>query len=75
MFGHELLLTNTDDYEYGEHLILAPEEDHIAKEYSEKGHSIFTVYEESEPDGDEFVEVGLELGSSPYKVGYLVLKK
>jgi len=74
-YGHLLLITNPEDPEYGEHLILAPEEDGIATSYNEEGHKVFTVYEEAEEGGEEFVEEGLDLGTNPYKVGYFVLIK
>lgn len=74
-YGHLIEVTNPDDAEYGEHLILAREEDHVAINYNEQGHKVFTVYEEAEEGGDEFVEAGLDLATSPFKVGYLILKK
>lgn len=73
-FGHELEITNPGDAEYGEHLILHPEEKHIAQSYHEKGHEVFTVYEESSEGGEEYVENGFDSSSHPYKVGYLILK-
>ena len=74
-YGHLIEITNPDDAEYGEHLILARFEDHVAINYQEQGHQIFTVYEEAHEGGDEFVEEGLDLSTSPFKVGYLILKK
>lgn len=75
MFGGDLELVNPGDAEYGEHLILHPEERHIAEEYHKNGHTVFTVYEESCEGGDEYVEEGLDTSSYPYKVGYYILRK
>jgi len=36
---------------------------------------VFTVYEEAEVGGDEFVEPGYDCSTNPFKVGYLILKK
>lgn len=75
LYGHLVEVINPDDAEYGDHMILAREEDHIAIKYEEQGHKVFTIYEEAEEGGDEFVEEGLDLATSPFKVGYLILKK
>ena len=74
-YGHELEVINPDDAEYGEHLILHPEEKHIAENFFNQGHPVFTVYEEAFVDGEEFVEPGFDCSTNTFKVGYLVLKK
>jgi hypothetical protein len=75
LHGSDLEIVNPGDAEYGEHLILHPEEVHVADNYCNQGHPIFTVYEESYDGGEEFVEPGFDCGSNPFKVGYLILKK
>jgi hypothetical protein len=75
LHGNDLVIINPDDAEYGEHLLLWPEEDHIASNYCDEGHPVFTVYEEAEEGGDETVEPGFDCSTHPFKVGYLILKK
>jgi hypothetical protein len=73
--GSNLETINPDDAEYGENLVLYPEENHIAEKYLKKGHDVYTVYEESHEGGEEYVEAGFDSGTNPFKVGYLILKK
>ena len=73
--GHEIKVINPGDIEYGEHLILYPEENEIAQSYNDQGYTVYTVYEESHEGGDEYVEYGLDTSRHPYKVGYFVLDK
>jgi hypothetical protein len=75
LHGGDLEIVNPDDVEYGEYLILHPEEAHVASNYCDQGHPVFTVYEEAEVGGDEFVEPGFDCSTNPFKVGYLILKK
>ena len=73
--GHELKCMFADDNgEFGQFLVLYPEEKDIAYEHLNNGHNVYTVYEESAPEGHEEVMLGLEDGS-PYIVGYYILNK
>lgn len=74
-FGGDLIVTNPDDYQYGEHIVISPEEDHVAVNYSKEGYRVFTLFEEPAEGQEELVHPYFEAGKNPYKVGYYILNK
>ena len=73
--GDRLVKTNPNDMEYGEHLLLYPEDNELAEFYAAAGYELYTVYEGPAEDSDDIVEAGLDTGEHPYKLGYLVLER
>lgn len=69
-YGNYLEEVTQDNAEYGDHLILHPEEIHLAKKYLEEGLTIVSVHETE--DGEDFVDVSqpCDFGTQPYKYGY-----
>jgi hypothetical protein len=69
-YGRYLESVSNDDAEYGDHLILHPEEIDLAKKYQQEGLSIVSVHETE--DGEDFIDVSqpCDFGSQPFKYGY-----
>lgn len=67
-YGGMLVTINPEDSEFGEHLILYPEETQVASDLLSKGKDIYTVYEESADGEGETVAKGFDSGA--YVVGY-----
>ncbi len=69
-YGSYLEEVTQDNAEYGDHLILHPEEIHLAKKYLEEGLTIVSVHETE--DGEDFVDISqpCDFGPQPYKYGY-----
>ena len=72
--GHRLVKVWEDDVETGDFMLMAPEEDDMAKDYESKGYEVFTVYEPSSEGEDDIVENEFNLGNNPFKIGYLILE-
>ena len=72
--GHRLVKVWEDDVETGDFMLMAPEEDDLAKEYESKGYEVFTIYEPSSEGEDDIVENEFNLGNNPFKIGYLILE-
>lgn len=72
-YGHLLVeVVEGEDAEYGNHMLLHPEETWIANAYRDEcGFQIASIYETNEGD---VVEIDNDLGNHPYKIGYLVIK-
>jgi len=73
--GHRLVKVWEDDVETGDFMLMAPEEDDLAKEYESKGYIVCTIYEPSQEGEDDVVENEFNLGNNPFKIGYLILEK
>jgi hypothetical protein len=73
--GHRLVKVWEDDVETGDFMLMAPEEDDMAKDYESKGYEVFTIYEPSKDGEDDIIENEFNLGNNPFKVGYLILEK
>jgi hypothetical protein len=72
--GHRLVKVWEDDVETGDFMLMAPEENDLAKDYESKGYEVFTVYEPSSEGEDDIVENEFNLGNNPFKIGYLILE-
>jgi len=71
--GHQLFKIADDDAEYGEFLILHPEEIHIAKDLESRGFTIVSVHESEDQDNDIDFETPADYGYQPYKFGYYAI--
>lgn len=71
--GHELFKVTDDDSEYGDFLILHPEEIAMVKDLQERGFTIVSVHETE--NGEDFVDVSepCDFGNQPYKYGYFAI--
>lgn len=67
-YGGLLVEVAKEDLEYGNHLILYPEEVEKAQQLQREGKHIYTLYEESGEGEEETVKKGLDSGT--YVVGY-----
>lgn len=67
-YGGLLVEVATEDLEYGNHLILYPEEVEKAQQLQREGKDIYTLYEEPSEEEEETVKKGLDSGT--YVVGY-----
>ena len=72
--GHRLVKVWEDDVETGDFMLMAPEEDDMAKNYESKGYEVFTIYEPSSEGEEDIVENEFNLGNNPFKIGYLILE-
>lgn len=72
-YGHLLVeVVEGEDVEYGNHMLLHPEESFLAQAYrDELGWQIASVYETE--NGDD-VEIDNDISNHPYKIGYLVFR-
>lgn len=71
--GHQLQYITEDNSEYGDFLILHPEEIEMAKKLEGEGLQIVSVHETE--DGDDFVDISqpCDFGNQPFKYGYFAL--
>ena len=72
--GHELVQVAYDDSEYGDFLILHPEEIHLAKDLQERGMTIVSVYETE--DGKDYIDFENPFDSADqlFKYGYMAIE-
>lgn len=72
-YGHLLFKVTEDDGEYGDFLVLHPEEIAMAKDLEERGFTIVSVHETE--DGNDFVDMShpCDFGNQPFKYGYFVI--
>ena len=61
------------DAETGDYQLFCPEEQHIAKEWQDKGYQVASVFEMEE--GEDIVVLDNDLGTSPFKIGYIIVEK
>ena len=73
--GHELIKVSNDNAEYGDFLILHPEEIPLAKELESRGCTIVSVHESEDEDNNIDFENPFDYGSQPYKIGYYAISK
>lgn len=73
--GGGLFRFRNDDGEYGDFLILHPEEIDAAKQLQDKGYTIVSVHETE--DGEDHVDVSqpCDFGTQPFKYGYFAISK
>ena len=73
-YGGALVAITADDAQYGDFLLLHPEEIEMAKVYESKGCTIVSVHEIEEGfDDDIDISQPCDYGNQPFKIGYLVL--
>ena len=72
-YGGALVAITADDAEYGDFLLLHPEEIEMAKVYESKGCTIVSVHEMEDGDDDIDMNQPCDYGNQPFKIGYLVL--
>ncbi len=73
-FGRKgfIVKVNNNDVETGDYQLFCPEEQHIAKEWQDRGYVLASVFEMEE--GEDIVVLDNDLGTSPFKIGYLVVE-
>lgn len=71
-YGGMLIAVDEDNAEYGDYLILYPEEVEKAQKLMAEGKDIYTVYEEASEGQEETVCKGLDSGAMV--VGYYALQ-
>lgn len=71
-YGGGLIAVDHDNPQYGDYLILYPEEIDRANQLLEEGYDIYTVYEESAENEEETVVLGMDSGAMV--VGYYAVK-
>lgn len=62
-----------DSPETGDYQLFCPEEQHIAKEWQDKGYQVASVFEME--DGEDIVILDNDLGESHHKIGYIIVEK
>lgn len=73
-YGHLLVETKCDNEEYGDYLILYPEEQEKALQWSDT-HQLVSIHE-TENDGVWVdMEQPCDMGNQPFKCGYYVIDK
>jgi hypothetical protein len=72
-YGGGLASVGNDDGEYGDYLILHPEEISIAKDLEERGYTIVSVHETEDDDDDVDITQPCDYGSQPFKYGYFAI--
>lgn len=73
VYGPYLHVVFYDNSEYGDFLILHPEEINIAQKLQEEGLTIVSVHETE--DQEDFVDVSqpCDFGNQPFKYGYFAI--
>lgn len=66
-----IVQVNEDDVETGDYQLFCPEEQHIAKEWQDKGYNVASVFETE--DGEDIVIFDNDLGSAFHKIGYIIV--
>jgi hypothetical protein len=69
--GHQLVQISEDCSEYGDFLILHPEEIELAKKLQEQGMTIVSVHETE--DEEDFIDFEFDSGYQPFKYGYFAI--
>ena len=72
-YGNSLCKVASDNAEYGDFLILHPEEISVAKDLEDRGYTIVSVHEEID---ENFIDMELpcDYGNQPYMIGYYARK-
>ena len=74
--GGGLVEVATDNSEFGDFLLLHPEEIDIAKQYQEKGYKVASVYQQSDEDIVDMVsplEDKDDTENEVFKYGYFII--
>lgn len=66
-----LVKVHDNDSETGDFELFCPEEQHIAKQWQDKGYLIASVFEREDED---VVIIDNDLGTSHHKIAYMVLE-
>ena len=72
-YGHLLVKVAEDCAEYGDFLILHPEEIALAKDLQERGMTIVSVYETESDDYYVDFENPFDSADQPFKYGYMAI--
>jgi hypothetical protein len=72
-YGGGLVPVRPDDAEYGEYMLLHPEETSLAESYERHGCIVVSVHEMEDGEDDIDTSQPCDYGSQPFKIGYLVL--
>jgi hypothetical protein len=72
-YGDSLCKVDNDNAEYGDFLILHPEEISKAKDLEKHGHTIVSVHEAIDENFID-MESPCDYGKQPYKIGYYAIK-
>jgi hypothetical protein len=72
-YGGGLVPVTFQDPEYGEYMLLHPEEASLAESYARGGYVVVSVHEMEDGEDDIDTAQPCDYGSQPFKIGYLVL--
>jgi hypothetical protein len=72
-YGGGLVPVTFEDPEYGEYMLLHPEEASLAASYERVGYVVVSVHEMEDGDDDIDISQPCDYGNQPFKIGYLVL--
>lgn len=68
-----IVQVNEGDVETGDYQLFCPEEQHIAKEWQDKGYQVASVFETE--DGEDIVILDNDISAGFHKIGYLIVEK
>lgn len=74
-FGRKgfIVKVNDNDVETGDYQLFCPEEQHIAKEWQDRGYVLASVFETE--DSEDLVTLDNDLGQGFHKIGWMVIDK
>jgi hypothetical protein len=72
-YGGGLVPVTFEDPEYGEYMLLHPEEASLAESYARGGYVVVSVHEMEYGEDDIDTTQPCDYGSQPFKIGYLIL--
>jgi hypothetical protein len=72
-YGGGLVPVTFQDPEYGEYMLLHPEEASLAESYARGGYVVVSVHEMEDGEDDIDTAQPCDYGRQPFKIGYLVL--
>lgn len=72
-YGNQIKVVNSDNAEYGEHLILHPEEIDLAKKLQSEGCIIVSVHESQDDDDDVDITQPVDFDDETFKYGYFAI--
>jgi hypothetical protein len=75
MYGDLLVQTHVDDAQYGDFIILHPEEIELAQYYETIGCDVVSVHETETGEDDIDITQPCDYGNQPFKIGYFVLNR
>lgn len=74
-YGGGLLVVSPDDCEYGDYLIMHPEEIDKAKQLEKEGYTIASVFENEEGDDTIIIDKPFDSGQQLFKIGYFAFNE